>query len=205
VRGLLGHRQHHALIADQVALEHVEHRRELRVRVAIQDGKCVNVAVVRLADGGLDGARTPHERAHFFHAGGELHVVQGGRVVGIGRDHAERRRLSVVQHREHGVALGQLLRHLVERDAIDVGLGQLLGRNEARLVQGRQVFEQRRFIESLELEDDLLHALARARDQVQRCLLRFRGDEPIGKQSFEESRIARDHVVTSSTMDSLPL
>jgi hypothetical protein len=205
LRGFLGHRKHHAFVADQVTLEHVEHRRKLRVRVAIQNREGVDIAVVRLADGGLDGARAADESAHLFDARGELNIVQRRRVVRIGRDDAERRSLRVVQNRKHGIALGQLLRHLVERDAIDVCLGQLLGRNEARLVQGRQVLEQRRFVQRLELEDDLLDAIARPGHQVQRSLLRLRGDEPIGKQPLEKSRIARAHVVASSVMDSLPL
>jgi len=169
---------------------------------SVQDRERVDVTVVRLADRGFHGARAADERANFLHTRRQLHVVQRGRVVRIGRDDAERPGRRVVQDWEHGVALGQLLRHLVERDAIDVGLGQLLGRDEARLVQRRQVLEQRRFIERLQLEDDLLDALARPRHQVQRRLLRFRRDQPVSEEPLQQSRIARAHVVTGRIMDS---
>ncbi|MGC4090411.1 MAG: hypothetical protein QM756_21540 [Polyangiaceae bacterium] len=89
------------------------------------------------------------------------------------------------------VALGQLLRHLVERDAIDVGLGQLLGRDEARFVQRRQEFQEQRFVDgacSSRMTSSTRSPLRAIRLRAASCARR---NQPVGHKAFEKPYIAR--------------
>jgi hypothetical protein len=188
--GLARNGQGQALLADQVALVHVQHGRELFVRAAIERGEGVNVAVEGLVDRGPHGTRTPHERAHLLEVRGELNIVQGGRVVRVRCDDAEHVRSDVVQDRKDQLAFGQLLGHLVQRQSIDVRLGQLLRRYEAGFVERSQVLEEGHLLQEFEVEQRLLHPLTATLHIAVGGLLLFRGQEPIGHQTFEKPRTA---------------
>ncbi len=148
------------LVAQQVALVDVEHRRELLVGRAVERTERMDVAAVGLADGRLHGRRASDERAQVLEVGRQLQLAQRLEVVRVRRHDRQRVGVDVVQHREDLVLLGELARHLVEGQPVDVRLGQLLGADEARLVQRRDELQEVGLADRVDLEQRLLDAAA---------------------------------------------
>jgi hypothetical protein len=95
--------------------------------------------------------------------------------------------------RKDALALGELPRDLVERGAVDVGLRELLRRDEARAVLRCEVAEQLRLFEDLGFEQGLFRTLAIASDQVQNDLLLFCPNQAVRYEAFEEPSVPRVH------------
>src|SRR6185369_15630897 len=80
----------------------------------------------------------------------------------------------------------ELARHLVEHAALDVRAGQLLGRDEARLVERRQPAEQLRLAERAAVEQRLDVVLAAALGPEHRALELRAGDALLLEEAVED-------------------
>jgi hypothetical protein len=123
------------------------------------------------------GARD--EGAHLLHASGELDLLQRGVVVRIGGDHGEHEGFVVEEHREDAVQIGRLHGHALEHARIDHGLGELLGGDEARRVDGGDELEEVGLAHQLEIDQRLLDAHLSPCRRL-RSTTRARGATPAG-------------------------
>lgn len=174
------------LVAQQVPLVDVEHRGELLVGRPVQHGEGVDVAPVGLGDRRLHRRRTRHEGAHLLQPRGELDLPQRLQVVRIRRHHRQHPVLRVVEHREHLVLLRVAPRHLVQRQPVDVRLGQLLRADEARLVHRRDELQQIVLRDGPYLEERLLDAPSHPVELRERRLVLSLVDLPCLQQEISE-------------------
>ncbi len=114
----------------------------LRVRLTVEEREGVDVAEVRLRDQRPDRRRARVHALDLARAGRELRLAQRLDVFRVRRRHAQRETLGVEQERTHAELLGEALRDHVDHGPREVGLRQLLRRDEVNLVVRRQRLEQ---------------------------------------------------------------
>lgn len=146
------------LVAQQVTLVHVEHRRELLVGGPVEDREGVDIPPVGLRQRRLHRRRARDEGPHLLEPGGEPQLPQRLQVVRVRGHHRQHVRGGIVEHREDLVLLGEAPRDLVQRQPVDVRLGELLGADKAGLVHRRDELQQVVLGDGPDLQERLLDA-----------------------------------------------
>jgi hypothetical protein len=100
------------------------------------------VVVVRALDGGADRGGSRDQRDHLSDTSRDLDLVEHREVVRIGRHDVERAAGVVIEDGQDAPLLAQLLGQDVDELLIDVGLVQLLRRDEPRVVVRRDEAKQ---------------------------------------------------------------
>jgi hypothetical protein len=162
-------RQRDRVVAHDVAVVDVEHRLQLRVRLPVEQGEGVDVAAVCLRHERAHGRGTREDGLHLARARRDLRLSERFDVVGIRGHDRQRVRLGVEDDRANADLLGESLRDHLDQRAADVGLGQLLRRDEIHLVLRREGLEEVRLRHQPESENRLLDAVAGA------CHVRMHG------------------------------
>ncbi len=147
------------------------------------------VAPVVVGDGRAHRGRPRRQRAHLLHAGGELDLLHGRVVVGVGGDDGQRAGLVVVEHREHAVEIGGAERDALQHARLDHRLGELLGGDEAGVVGGGDELEEVGLGEQLEVDERLLDPALLSPRVLDRVLVILALDPPLGEQPIRDALV----------------
>jgi hypothetical protein len=144
------------------------------------------VLIVVLRNRGADGGLSCHVHFHVAGARRELHLLADIVIAHVRSDDRERARARVVENRERGQSLRELLRDLAEQPRVHAGLGELLGAYETGLEEPRSILEELALSHQPELEDRLLCSRLRSLRMDQHLVVETGRYPPLDYEAIQD-------------------